>query len=97
MGASTGGFTDCLLQHGAKQVYAVDVGRNQLHWKMRSDPRVWSRESFNARYLRVEDLPGTPEFGVTDVSFISLKLILPPMVRVLKPGAQLVSLIKPQF
>lgn len=97
VGASTGGFTDCLLQHGAKQVYAVDVGRNQLHWKMRSDPRVWSRESFNARYLRVEDLPGTPEFGVTDVSFISLKLILPPMVRVLKPGAQLVSLIKPQF
>ena len=97
VGSSTGGFTDCLLQHGASRVIAVDVGKGQLHWKLRNDPRVFVMESFNARYLKLEDLPEQPQAGVTDVSFISLKLILPPMASVLPPGAPLVSLIKPQF
>lgn len=97
VGASTGGFTDCLLQHGAARVLAVDVGTNQLHYRLRSDPRVWVREQFNARYLQPADLPEVPEFGVTDVSFISLTLILPPMKAVLAPGSEIISLIKPQF
>ena len=97
VGSSTGGFTDCMLQHGAHRVMAVDVGRGQLHWKMRSDPRVWVRESFNARYMQAVDLPEQPERAVTDVSFISLKLILPPIVEVLLPGGEIISLIKPQF
>ena len=97
VGASTGGFTDCLLQHGAARVIAVDVGKGQLHWKLRQDPRVTVIEGFNARYLQPSDLPEQPQAGVTDVSFISLKLILPPMVDVLPPGGELVSLIKPQF
>ncbi len=97
VGASTGGFTDCLLQHGARRVLSIDVGTNQLHYRLRTDPRVWSKEQFNARYLTSKDLPEVPEFGVTDVSFISLKLILPPMVSVLAPGSQIISLIKPQF
>ncbi|MBR4170154.1 MAG: TlyA family RNA methyltransferase [Kiritimatiellae bacterium] len=97
VGSSTGGFTDCMLQHGALRVIAVDVGKGQLHWKLRQDKRVHVMESFNARYLKPEDLPEQPEVGVTDVSFISLKLILPPMANVLPPGAQIVSLIKPQF
>jgi len=97
VGASTGGFTDCLLQHGAARVIAVDVGKGQLHWKLRQDPRVFTIESFNARYMTPADLPEQPDVGVTDVSFISLKLILPPMVAVLRPGSPLVSLIKPQF
>ncbi len=95
--ASTGGFTDCLLQHGAKRVMAVDVGTNQLAYKLRTDPRVWVRENFNARNLTAADIPERPERAVTDVSFISLRLILPPMVEVLQPGGELVSLIKPQF
>lgn len=97
VGASTGGFTDCLLQHGARRVLSVDVGTNQLHYKLRSDPRVWSKEQFNARYMTPADLPEVPSFGVTDVSFISLKLILPPMAACLAPGSQIISLIKPQF
>ena len=97
VGSSTGGFTDCLLQHGAKRVMAIDVGTNQLAWKLRSDPRVWVRENFNARYLTAADLPERPSRAVTDVSFISLKLVLPPMVEVLEPGGEIVSLIKPQF
>lgn len=97
IGASTGGFTDCLLQHGAKSVIAVDVGKGQLHWKLRQDPRVHVIESFNARYLQPQDLPEQPQIGVTDVSFISLKLILPPIVEVLTPGGVILSLIKPQF
>ena len=97
VGSSTGGFTDCMLQHGAKRVMAVDVGTNQLAWKLRSDPRVWVKENFNARYMKVDDLPETPSRAVTDVSFISLKLILPPMAKVLEPGGEIVSLIKPQF
>ncbi len=97
VGASTGGFTDCLLQHGARRVMAVDVGTNQLAWKLRSDSRVWVRENFNARYMAATDLPERPTRAVTDVSFISLRLILPPMVEVLLPGGEMVSLIKPQF
>lgn len=97
VGSSTGGFTDCLLQHGALRVIAVDVGKGQLHWKMRQDPRVHVMESFNARYLRLSDLPEQPQAGVTDVSFISLKLILPPMADVLPGGSEILSLIKPQF
>lgn len=97
VGSSTGGFTDCLLQHGAARVMAVDVGTNQLAWKLRSDPRVWVRENFNARYLTAADLPETPQVAVTDVSFISLRLILPPIRDVLAPGGLIVALIKPQF
>ena len=97
VGSSTGGFTDCMLQHGARRVMAVDVGTNQLAWKLRSDPRVWAKENFNARYMKADDLPETPSRAVTDVSFISLKLILPPMAEVLEPGGEIVSLIKPQF
>ena len=97
VGSSTGGFTDCLLQHGATRVMAVDVGTNQLAWKLRADPRVWVRENFNARYMTAADLPERPARAVTDVSFISLTLILPPMAEVLLPGGEIVSLIKPQF
>lgn len=97
VGSSTGGFTDCLLQHGARRVMAVDVGTNQLAYKLRTDSRVWVRENFNARYMTADDLPERPARAVTDVSFISLKLILPPMADVLLPGGEIVSLIKPQF
>jgi 23S rRNA (cytidine1920-2'-O)/16S rRNA (cytidine1409-2'-O)-methyltransferase len=97
VGASTGGFTDCLLQHGAARVIAVDVGRGQLHWNLRQDSRVHVMEQFNARYLSIADLPERPAVAVTDVSFISLRLILPPMTEVLLPGGEIVSLIKPQF
>ena len=97
VGSSTGGFTDCLLQHGAKFVMAVDVGTNQLAYKLRADPRVWVKENFNARFMKPADLPEVPEVAVTDVSFISLKLILPPIVDVLAPGGKIVALIKPQF
>ncbi len=97
VGASTGGFTDCLLQHGAARVAAVDVGRAQLHDRLRRDPRVTVIEGLNARRLAAADLPFVPRFGVTDVSFISLRLILPPLAAVLAPGSGLVSLIKPQF
>ena len=97
VGSSTGGFTDCLLQHGAACVMAVDVGTNQLAYKLRSDPRVWVRENFNARFMKSDDLPEVPEVAATDVSFISLKLILPPIVDVLAPGGRIVALIKPQF
>lgn len=97
VGASTGGFTDCLLQHGARRVLALDVGTNQLHYRLRTDPRVWSKEQFNCRFLTPDDLPEQPTFGVTDVSFISLRLILPPMAACLAPGSQIISLIKPQF
>lgn len=96
-GASTGGFTDCLLQRGAEKVYAYDVGKNQLAWKLRSDPRVVSREGFNIRYMEPEDLPEKVDLVVIDVSFISLTMILPPVFRVLKPDGSVVCLIKPQF
>lgn len=97
VGSSTGGFTDCLLQHGARRVMAVDVGTNQLAYKLRTDPRVWVKENFNARYMTSADLPETPSLAVTDVSFISLRLILPPIRDVLAPGGLAVALIKPQF
>jgi len=97
VGSSTGGFTDCLLQHGATKVMAVDVGTNQLAYKLRTDPRVWVRENYNARFMKAEDLPDVPSLAVTDVSFISLKLILPPIAEVLTPGGRAIALIKPQF
>ena len=97
VGSSTGGFTDCLLQHGAEFVMAVDVGTNQLAYKLRTDPRVWVKENYNARYMTAADLPRVPEIAVTDVSFISLELILPPIVDVLASGGKIVALIKPQF
>ena len=97
VGSSTGGFTDCLLQHGAKFVMAVDVGTNQLAYKLRADPRVWVKENYNARFMKPADLPEVPEIAVTDVSFISLRLILPPIRDVLAPGGLIVALIKPQF
>lgn len=97
VGSSTGGFTDCLLQYGAEKVMAVDVGTNQLAWSLRSDPRVWVKENYNARFMKREDLPYEPQLAVTDVSFISLKLILPPIKDVLPPGGEIVALIKPQF
>jgi len=98
VGASTGGFTDCLLQRGAVKVYAFDVGTNQLVWKLRNDPRVVSREQCNVRHLQPADVPETIDFAVFDVSFISLTLVLPPVMAVLHPerGA-IVCLIKPQF
>ena len=97
VGASTGGFTDCLLQHGAARVISLDVGKNQFHPRLRNDPRVTVIEGFNARFLTVADLPYLPRFAVADVSFISLRLILPPLVKILPSGAQILTLIKPQF
>jgi len=96
-GASTGGFTDCLLQRGAVRVYAYDVGKNQLAWKLREDPRVISREGFNVRHMTPGDLPEEVDLAVIDVSFISLALILPPVFSVLKPAGTVICLIKPQF
>ncbi|MCR4622009.1 MAG: TlyA family RNA methyltransferase [Clostridiales bacterium] len=97
IGASTGGFTQVLLSRGAKRVYAVDVGYNLLAWKLRSDERVRVMERTNARLLKPGDIPETLDMGVTDVSFISLKAIIPPVLRLLAPGADFVALIKPQF
>ena len=97
VGASTGGFTDCMLQNGAKKVYAVDVGYGQLAWKLRSDERVVCLERTNARYLSHELIPEEPDFSSVDVSFISLKLILPAIAVVLRDGGQAVCLVKPQF
>jgi 23S rRNA (cytidine1920-2'-O)/16S rRNA (cytidine1409-2'-O)-methyltransferase len=97
IGASTGGFTDCLLQHGAVKVYAIDVGRGQMDWRLRNDPRVVVREGLNARFLCERDIPEPFQFAVVDVSFISLTLILPPVTKLIEPGGQLVTLIKPQF
>ena len=97
-GASTGGFTDCLLQHGAAKVYAFDVGTNQLVWKIRSDLRVTAREQFNLRHLKPEDVPEPIDLAVFDLSFISLTLVLPAVMTVLHPEhGQLICLIKPQF
>jgi len=100
LGASTGGFTDCLLQHGAQRVYAVDVGRGQLSWKLRQDPRVVVMEGLNARHLTPGHLPADalpPGLAVIDCSFISLKKILPTAVELLAPSAMIVALVKPQF
>jgi 23S rRNA (cytidine1920-2'-O)/16S rRNA (cytidine1409-2'-O)-methyltransferase len=97
IGASTGGFTDCLLQHGAAKVWAVDVGHSQLAWRIRSDPRVVVREKLNARYITRADVPDSIGIIVIDVSFISLTLILAPALALLEPGAAIIALIKPQF
>lgn len=97
VGASTGGFTDCLLQRGARLVIAVDVGYGQLAWKLREDPRVVNLEKTNIRYLEPETLPEIPELAVIDASFISLDKVLPQTLRLLGPRATIVALIKPQF
>lgn len=97
IGASTGGFTDCLLQAGAARVHAIDVGYGQLHHKLQSDPRVISRERVNARHLTLAELPEPVSFLVIDVSFISLRLVLPAVLPRLSSGGTLVALVKPQF
>ena len=97
IGASTGGFTDCMLQNGAAKVYAVDVGYGQLAWKLREDKRVVCLERTNARYLTREQIPETLDFASIDVSFISLKLILPAVFGLLREGGRVVCLVKPQF
>ena len=97
IGASTGGFMDCMLQKGAEKVYAVDVGYGQLAWKLRSDPRVVCLERTNARYLTREQIPETLDFASIDVSFISLKLIFPALYDLLREGGHIACLIKPQF
>lgn len=96
-GASTGGFTDCLLQQGAKKVFAIDVGYGQLDWKIRSDERVVVMERTNIRYVTPEDLGEPLDLSVIDVSFISLKIVLPTIKTLLKPNGQVLCLIKPQF
>ena len=96
-GASTGGFTDCLLQQGAKKVFAIDVGYGQLDWKIRSDPRVVVMERTNIRYVTPEELGEPLDLSVIDVSFISLKIVLPTIKTLLKPEGQVLCLIKPQF
>ena len=97
VGASTGGFTDCLLQNGAARVFAVDVGHNQIDWRLRNDPRVEVREGINARYLQPQDFPSRFDLVVIDVSFISVNKVLPAVVPLLQPNGSMVVLIKPQF
>ena len=97
VGASTGGFTDCLLAHGAARVLAVDVGYGQFDWRLRNDPRVWLREKTNIRFLEPDALPEEPHIAVIDVSFISLKIVLPQVKRLLRPSHEVIALIKPQF
>ncbi len=97
IGASTGGFTDCMLQNGASRVYSIDVGHGQLAWKLRNDERVICMEKTNFRYVTADDIPEPIDFASVDVSFISLSKILPPAYALLKPGAAMAVLIKPQF
>jgi len=97
VGASTGGFTDCLLQRGAEKVWAVDVGHGQIDWKLRSDSRVVVREGVNARYLTAADFPEKFDLAVGDASFISLTLLIPALVPLLAPHGKMVLLVKPQF
>jgi 23S rRNA (cytidine1920-2'-O)/16S rRNA (cytidine1409-2'-O)-methyltransferase len=97
VGASTGGFTDCLLQNGAARVHSVDVGHGQFDWKLRNDPRVVVYEGLNARHLTIDQLGGPVDLAVCDVSFISVTLILPAIAPILKPQGQMVVLVKPQF
>jgi 23S rRNA (cytidine1920-2'-O)/16S rRNA (cytidine1409-2'-O)-methyltransferase len=97
IGSSTGGFTDFMLQHGAAKVYAIDCGTNQLHYRLREDPRVVVMENTNARYLTEADIPEKADFCSIDTSFISLTNILPPLKMLMKPGGHIISLIKPQF
>jgi 23S rRNA (cytidine1920-2'-O)/16S rRNA (cytidine1409-2'-O)-methyltransferase len=97
VGASTGGFTDCLLRRGARRVFALDVGYGQLAWSLRRDPRVVAIERANVRHLEPADLPAAPDLVTADVSFISLTLVLPAIARVVSPGSPVVALVKPQF
>jgi 23S rRNA (cytidine1920-2'-O)/16S rRNA (cytidine1409-2'-O)-methyltransferase len=97
VGASTGGFTHCLISHGARQVYAVDVGYGQLDWKLRNDPRIIVLEKRNIRYLEATDLPSAADIATIDVSFISLRLVLPRVKTLLSPSGEIIALIKPQF
>ena len=97
VGSSTGGFTDCMLQNGAVKVFAIDVGTNQLAWKLREDNRVVCMERTNVRYISGEQIPELLDIAVMDVSFISIKLILPALKGILKPDADIICLIKPQF
>jgi 23S rRNA (cytidine1920-2'-O)/16S rRNA (cytidine1409-2'-O)-methyltransferase len=97
VGASTGGFTDCLLQNGAKKVFAVDVGHNQIDWRLRNDPRVEVREGVNARYLTAEEFPQKFDLVVMDVSFISVTKVMPAIVPLLASEGAIITLIKPQF
>ena len=97
VGASTGGFTDCLLQHGARKVISIDVGHNQIDWRLRTDSRVEVREGVNARYFKPDDFPTRFELVVMDVSFISATKIMPAIVPLLTEPGQLITLIKPQF
>lgn len=97
VGASTGGFTDCLLQHGARSVYAVDVGKGQLHWRLRQDPRVHLRERTHAARLDAAALPEPVDLAAVDVSFISLRRVLPGVAASVRPGGSIVALVKPQF
>ncbi len=97
IGSSTGGFTDCLLQHGASRVYAVDVGRGQLDWKLRNDPRVIPHEGLNARYLKPEEVGEPVDLVTIDVAFISVEKILPAARACARPGATFLVLVKPQF
>lgn len=97
IGASTGGFTDCLLRHGARLVYAVDVGYGQLDWKLRQDPRVAVMERTNARYLTPNDIKTPLDLAVIDAAFISLKLLIPPLIPLFKKNISILALVKPQF
>lgn len=97
VGASTGGFTDCLLQRGARRVYAIDVGYGQLDWHLRTDPRVVVMDRVNVRHLQPKDIPESPALAVIDVSFISLRLVLPVVLSLLQQEAKVVALFKPQF
>ncbi len=97
VGASTGGFSDIMLQNGARKLYCVDVGYNLLDWKIRSDARVVVMEKTNARFLKAENFVEEIDFGASDVSFISLKSVLPTVFKILKPGADFITLVKPQF
>jgi len=97
VGASTGGFTDCLLQNGARRVVAIDVGHNQIDWRLRNDPRVEVREGVNARYLQPQDFPQPFDLAVMDVSFISATKVLPAIVPLVVAGGAIITLIKPQF
>lgn len=97
VGASTGGFTHCLISHGARRVYSVDCGYGQLDWKLRNDPRVVVLERRNIRYLEVSDLPSLADLATIDVSFISLRLVLPKVKTLLSGGGEIIALIKPQF
>jgi 23S rRNA (cytidine1920-2'-O)/16S rRNA (cytidine1409-2'-O)-methyltransferase len=97
IGASTGGFTDCLLQHGARKIFAIDVGYGQLAWKLRQDKRVVVMERRNARYLTLEDLDEPIDLAVIDASFISLQLLIPPLLALFRQQPAIIALIKPQF